>query len=212
MFRPNDEAVSRSVSNWMEKLDRHDPSLLAHAVMVAQWSMRLGVRIGMDRERLQRLKAAAILHDIGKLTIPAALLSKPEKLVPEELKLMRNHAAAGYEMLLEEGIHPSEILDVVRFHHERLDGSGYPCALKGEQIDQNVRIVMICDIYAALRENRPYNRPMDWMGALKRMSEKSFGIDMGLFKIFTELAVSIETKHQCDESMILTELRTASVP
>lgn len=72
------------------------------------------------------------------------------------------------EMLLEVGVHPSEILNVVRFHHERLDGSGYPYALKGDQINQDVRIIMICDIYAALRENRPYNRPMDRVAALKR--------------------------------------------
>jgi HD-GYP domain-containing protein (c-di-GMP phosphodiesterase class II) len=93
-----------------------------------------------------------------------------------------------------------------------LDGSGYPYELKGEQINQNVRIVMICDIYAALRENRPYNHPMDWMGALKRMSEKSSRIDMALFKIFTELAVSAETKHECNESITLTDLRIATVP
>jgi HD-GYP domain-containing protein (c-di-GMP phosphodiesterase class II) len=125
---------------------------------------------------------------------------------------VRSHAAAGYEMLCEEGVHSFEILDVVRFHHERLDGSGYPYALKNEQINQNVRIIMICDIYAALRENRPYNRPMDWVAALKRMSEKCSRIDMGLFKIFMELAISIETKHELPESMSLAELRIATVP
>ena len=115
------------------------------------------------------------------------------------------------EMLLEVGVHPSEILNVVRFHHERLDGSGYPYALKGDQINQDVRIIMICDIYAALRENRPYNRPMDWVAALKRMSEKYSRIDMDLFKIFAELAISIETKHECIESITLTGLRIATV-
>jgi HD-GYP domain len=99
-----------------------------------------------------------------------------------------------------------------RFHHERLDGSGYPYALKGEQLNQNVRILMICDIFAALRENRPYNPPMDRVAALKRMSEKCSRIDMGLFKIFTELAISVETKHECIESMSLTELRIATMP
>jgi putative nucleotidyltransferase with HDIG domain len=94
----------------MDKLYRHDPALLAHAVLVARWTTQLGVRIGMDREHLQKVRTAAILHDIGKLTIPVAVLSKPDKLVPDELKLVRNHVAAGYEMLLEEGVHHSEIL------------------------------------------------------------------------------------------------------
>lgn len=80
----------------MAKLYRHDPALLAHAELVVQWSTRLGGRVGMNRERLQRLRAAAILHDIGKLTSPAALLSKPDTLEPNELTLVRNHAAAGY--------------------------------------------------------------------------------------------------------------------
>jgi uncharacterized domain HDIG len=113
LVRLHDEAVFRSVSNWMEKLGRHDPALLAHVVLVAEWSTRLGMRIGMDREYLKRLRVAALLHDIGKLAVPAALLSKPETLLPEELKLVRSHAAAGYEMLLEEGVHSSEILDAV---------------------------------------------------------------------------------------------------
>lgn len=100
-------------------------------------------------------------------------------------------------MLSEEGVHLSEeVLNVVRFHHERLDGSGYPEGLNGEQINQDVRIIMICDIYAALRENRPYNRPMNCYAALRRMSEKSSRIDMDLFKVFSELALFNEEAHE----------------
>jgi len=179
----------------MATLDSHDPALLAHSVSVSYWTTHFGMRLGLDRDRLHSLEIAAILHDVGKLTVSPAVLSSSGVLAPEELTLVRNHPIAGYEILRAEAVHPEKVLEIVRYHHERLDGSGYPCGLRGVQIHTDVRIVTICDVYAALTENRPYNRPMGREEALRRMAEQCVQLDMDLLRVFGEVAYSVKTSN-----------------
>jgi HD-GYP domain-containing protein (c-di-GMP phosphodiesterase class II) len=109
---------------------------------------------------MDRLCSAAVFHDIGKAKISLAVLDKPGKLDAEERALIETHPAAGYDVLKgAAGISP-EILDAVRHHHEYLDGSGYPDAICGPGISDIVRILTICDIFAALIEHRTYKPTM----------------------------------------------------
>lgn len=195
----------------MARLDRHDPAVLAHSVLVTHWTTQFGARLEVNHQQLQQLKVAAILHDVGKLTIPRHILSKSDPLDAEELHLVRSHAQAGYEILRAEAVVAVEVLDVVQHHHERLDGSGYPHALRGAQISLPVRIITLCDIYAALVENRSYNPRMDWKEALKRIAEKPARLDMDLFRVFADVVSAVETKREAIESIGIREPRTVTL-
>src|SRR5258708_8788461 len=130
------------------------------AFLVTGIAIDFGLSLGLAEPDIERLYSAAMFHDVGKAKIPLAVLDKPGRLDAEERALIESHAAAGYEVLKRNpGISP-EILDAVRHHHEFLDGSGYPDALCGASISNIVRILTICDIFAALIEHRQYKPAM----------------------------------------------------
>jgi len=109
----------------------------------------------MDSNRQEGLRVAASMHDIGKISIPAEILSKPGKLSPIEYSLIQGHAQAGYEVL--KGVKfPWPVAEVALQHHERMDGSGYPQGLKGEAILLEARIVAVADVVEAMSSHRPY--------------------------------------------------------
>ncbi|MDE4909942.1 HD domain-containing protein [Methylobacterium sp. 092160098-2] len=127
--------------------------------------MKRGLRLSIgDRRSFVR---AALVHDVGKTKIPLEILLKPGALTAEEMKVMRAHAALGHEMLLASGMTDKFALAVTRHHHEMLDGSGYPDGLSGAAISDPVRLLTICDIYAALTEDRPYRAAMSQAKALE---------------------------------------------
>ena len=141
------EAVSEGgIRAWLDVLGRYDELLYQHSLSVAGFAAAFGFHLGIPRADRKRLTKAALLHDIGKAKIPLAILNKPGALTSDELAIMRTHAAAGADMLTgQEGFDPA-MLDVVRHHHEMLDGSGYPSGLTGDAISDLVRLVTICDI------------------------------------------------------------------
>lgn len=142
----------RALSNAQES---RDPYTAGHQQRVARLSVAIGERLGLDETRLRALEMGALVHDIGKLRIPADLLAKPGKLLPAEFELIKTHAEAGSEILSDADI-PGVILDVVRHHHERLDGSGYPDGLTGDELSVEVRIIGIADTVEAVTSHRPY--------------------------------------------------------
>ena len=131
-----------------------------------------------------------MLHDVGKAKIPLAILNKPGRLTDEELSVMRTHAAAGYELLRQQGQYGADVLEVVLRHHELLDGSGYPDGLAGPQINDLVRLVTICDIYAALIERRPYKPPMPPARAFNILQEMGQKLEGALVHAFAWVAES----------------------
>jgi HD-GYP domain-containing protein (c-di-GMP phosphodiesterase class II) len=145
--------------------------------------------IGFCRTDVKRLGLSATLHDIGKARIPVAVLDKPGKLEPDEAEIMRRHPVIGYELLKDLPGISSEALDGIRHHHEYLDGSGYPDGLAGADISDLVRLLTICDIFAALIELRPYrpalSRP-DAYGILCGMEGKLEG---SLVRAFRRVAL-----------------------
>lgn len=139
---------------------------------------------------MERLGLAAMLHDIGKASIPLSVLDKPGRLDDEERKLIETHPVTGFDALDTNAGVSREILDVVRHHHEYLDGSGYPDGLCGKSISDLTRIVTISDIFAALIERRSYKPTMSRekaFGILRAMDGK---LEMPLVSAFGKVALS----------------------
>jgi len=149
------------VRTLLRKLDRHDRSTEEHTRRVATWAVALGESLGLRGGRLRELALAGILHDIGKLSVPHAILAKPGKLTDEEMAVIRLHPVWGDELLAQLG-HPERIRRWVRGHHERLDGSGYHDRLEGSCLDLQTRILAVADVYDAVVSPRVYRSA--WTG------------------------------------------------
>jgi HD-GYP domain-containing protein (c-di-GMP phosphodiesterase class II) len=135
-----------------------------HSGRVERLSSALGRRLGLERRPLLELAYAAELHDIGKVGVPDSLLLKPGPLLPSEWELVRSHSAWGSDLL--SGVPGLErVAIIVRHHHERFDGSGYPDGLAGEEIPVESRILAVVDAFVAMTEERPYRRARDFPAA-----------------------------------------------
>jgi HD-GYP domain-containing protein (c-di-GMP phosphodiesterase class II) len=136
-------------------VELRDPYTAGHEKHVGDLAKAIGAEMGLDEEHQQGLMVAGYLHDLGKIIVPIEILCKPTKLSAEEYNLVKNHVQAGYNLL--KGVRfPWPITDPVLQHHERLDGSGYPNGLKGDQISLEGRIMAVADVIDAMGCNRPY--------------------------------------------------------
>jgi putative nucleotidyltransferase with HDIG domain len=142
-----------------------DPYTSGHQQRVADLARAIAHRMGLDPDRIEGIHAAGILHDIGKLTIPAEILTKPAKLNELEYSLVKVHPQTGYDIL--KGIEfPWPLPEMVLQHHERLDGSGYPQGLSGEDIMLEARILTVADVVEAMSSFRPYRAALGMDEAL----------------------------------------------
>lgn len=145
-------ATVRAVSSIVEQ---RDPYIAGHQRRVGDLMAAIGAAMGLDAERCRGLRVIGEVHDVGTIGVPAQILSKPAALAPVEMQLVRVHAMAGYEVL--RGIDfPWPVAEAVRQHHERLDGSGYPRGLKGDEILLEARILAVADVVEAMVSHRPY--------------------------------------------------------
>lgn len=154
-------------------LEYRDDETGGHTQRVVNISMRLAKRLGWSEEQVKALRWGAYLHDLGKLAIPDAILHKPGPLSGEELQIMQQHPYQGYNMLQEVHFLPAETLDLVRYHHERWDGTGYPSGLRGKDIPETARVFAIVDVYDALIHERPYKPAWTPANALKEIRENA---------------------------------------
>jgi putative nucleotidyltransferase with HDIG domain len=178
-------AVSETgISAWLAEVWRHDIGVYQHTLGVAGHAATFGAQIGLSRIDLGRLVRSALLHDIGKSRIPTEILNKPGPLNPEEFRLMQRHPDIGADLLRAQGEFEEEVIDVVRHHHERLDGKGYPDHLAGAAISDLVRIVTICDVFSALTERRTYRQPASAAEALAIMVDSTGHLDPDLLRAF----------------------------
>jgi HD-GYP domain-containing protein (c-di-GMP phosphodiesterase class II) len=127
-----------------------------HTRRVAMLAVRVGERLGLSASRLRTLAIGGLVHDIGKLSVPDAILKKPGALNDDEYGVVRCHPEWGNKLLNELGGFSKAVRQLVRDHHERLDGAGYPRGLKAEEIDLDTRILTVCDVYDALMSKRVY--------------------------------------------------------
>lgn len=148
-------AYDQTIEGWARALDLRDHETEGHTQRVAEISVRLGRAVGLGDEELVHLRRGALLHDIGKMGIPDAILNKPGPLSDGEWEVMRRHPVYAYESLSPISfLRPA--LDVPYCHHEKWDGTGYPRGLRGEQIPLSARIFAVVDVWDALRSDRPY--------------------------------------------------------
>jgi PAS domain S-box-containing protein len=147
--------------------EMRDPYTAGHERRVAEIAVAIGKEFGFDDRRLEGLRVAGYLHDVGKMTIPSEILSKPGKLSAIEFQLIQGHARASYDVLKDVEF-PWPVAQVALQHHERIDGSGYPQGLKGNQIMLEARIMAVADVVEAMSSHRPY-RP--GLGIEKALAE-----------------------------------------
>jgi putative nucleotidyltransferase with HDIG domain len=152
----------------VKALAESDGDTYRHSLEVAATATALGRRLGLARAQLVEVELGALLHDVGKLRLPCELLSKPSALNEEERRLIRLHPIWGAEMVARiPGLEAVAL--IVRLHHERPDGLGYPHGLPRERIPLATRIVSVCDAYGAMTKPRPYSAPLDLDAALAEL-------------------------------------------
>jgi putative nucleotidyltransferase with HDIG domain len=151
-----------------EMLDARDRYTYEHSQGVSHLAERIAHQLNLDQDGIERVKSAAVIHDIGKVAVPDRILQKPGPLTDEEKTIMRKHPDTGADLLRDLEIY-RDIVDIVRSEHEHWDGSGYPKGLKGEEIPIEARIVAAADIYHALTTDRPYRTAYSHEEALEIM-------------------------------------------
>ncbi len=153
-------------------IEAKDPHTQGHADRVAQFSVELGRAMGVSAAECTTLHKGGLLHDLGKIGIPDAILLKPGKLTQEEFYTMKKHPSLGCD-ICQKLRTVRDAIPLIRYHHERLDGTGYPEGLKANEIPTLVRIVSIVDIYDALRSARSYKEPFSLEKSFKIMWEEA---------------------------------------
>ncbi len=149
------ESVLFSLANVVEAKDEYTKG---HIWRVAELAVALGERVGLTEKNIRALKLGGMIHDIGKIGIPKEILNKPGPLSPDEREVMKNHANIGYRICLPLEKTLGTALEIIRYHHEKLDGSGYPEGLRGEEIPICAQVMAVVDIYDALVSDRPYRK------------------------------------------------------
>ena len=163
---------------WLTQLKNAHDYTAQHCINVSVLSIAFAAHLGFSKEQLKLIGLGALLHDVGKMKTPQEILDKPGKLTPEEFDVMKRHPVDGYEIMKATNAVPAQALQVIRFHHERVNGRGYPDGLQGDQLSTAVLIVAICDVYDAITSDRAYHHglPADkGMSAMYQMAPSAFG-------------------------------------
>jgi HD-GYP domain-containing protein (c-di-GMP phosphodiesterase class II) len=170
----NEEAfLGGRVRALLMRLGEKDPSTEGHTRRVATLAVQIGEHLGLSQGRLRQLALGGLLHDMGKLRVPDQILKKPGGLTDEEFAVIRRHPSDGRELLTELGGFSALVLDLVESHHERIDGAGYPNRARAGEMDLEIRILTVADVYDALTADRVYRDAWPAERALALMVEES---------------------------------------
>ncbi len=186
------EEVANSVSRnpsaliSLARLKTKDDYTYMHSVAVCALMVSLARQLGFGEAQMREAGLAGLLHDVGKMAMPIDVLNKPGQLTDDEFAVMRSHPVRGYEMLMEGEAVPAAALDVCLHHHEKMDGSGYPKKLKGEEISLLSRMGAVCDVYDAITSTRPYKNAWDPAGSIQRMAQWTGHFDPAVFQAFVK--------------------------
>ncbi|MFO0842121.1 MAG: response regulator [Gemmataceae bacterium] len=186
--------VLSAITSLSQAMEERDPYTAGHSRRVRHYAMALARALGLDRRQLKQLSLAAQLHDIGKVAVPDAILHKPDKLTAEEYAVVREHPVTG-ERILKPVLRSKIVLAAIRGHHERLDGTGYPDGLKGQEIPLLARLISIPDVFDALTTSRAYRDALpvhEALAILRDGAGKHF--DPDLTRVFLQIAPRLEPK------------------
>jgi PAS domain S-box-containing protein/putative nucleotidyltransferase with HDIG domain len=159
------KALEGTIHTVSMAVELRDPYTAGHQRRVAELACAIARAMGLDNERIEGISLGATIHDIGKIGIPAEILSKPTRLTPIELQVVREHAVMGFNILKDVKF-PWPVAEIAYQHHERMDGSGYPQGLKGEAISLEARIVGVADVVESMASHRPYRAALGMPAAL----------------------------------------------
>lgn len=180
------QSLARNPSAFVSlaRLKTRDDYTYMHSVAVCALMIGLARQLGLSEAQTREAGLSGLLHDIGKMQMPLEVLNKPGSLTDAEFTIMRTHPEHGHALLDGNPNVPDITLDVVMHHHEKLDGTGYPHRLAGEQISQMARMGAICDVYDAITSKRPYKAAWDPAGSLQRMAQWKGHFDPAIFQAF----------------------------
>lgn len=187
-------AYDTVIEGWSRAMDLRDKETEDHTMRVTALTLNLARHMNMPENELIDIKRGALLHDIGKLGVPDNILLKPGKLTDEEWRVMRQHPVLAHQMLASiEFLKPA--LDIPYCHHEKWDGTGYPCGLKGEEIPLAARIFAVADVWDALTSDRPYRSAWTYDKTLQFvMSESGRHFDPNIVENFVEIISTTHTQ------------------
>jgi len=159
------KALGATIQVMVSAVETRDPYTAGHQIRVASLARAIATEMGLSQDRIEGIRMAGVIHDIGKLYVPAEILSKPKKLREIEFALIREHAQKGYD-ILKDVESPWPLAQIVYQHHERMDGSGYPRNLKGDEILLEARIMAVADVVESMASHRPYRPTLGIEAAL----------------------------------------------
>lgn len=175
MLEKLEQSLDHAVTAIAATVEMRDPYTAGHQRRVAKLTVAIAAEMGLAEERVQGLRVASVVHDIGKIHVPAEILSSPSKLSEAEFEIIKTHSKVGWEIL--KGIDfPWPVAEMVYQHHEKLDGSGYPRGLKGEEILLETRILTVADVVEAMTSHRPYRPGIGILPALQEISQHRGGL------------------------------------
>ena len=170
----------------LARLKTVDDYSYMHSVAVCALMVSLGRTLGLEDAQCRQAGLAGLVHDIGKAAMPLGILNKPGRLTDDEFSVMRSHPVAGHRMLVEGRGVDEVALDVCLHHHERIDGQGYPHALRGDAVTLHARMGAVCDVYDAITSNRPYKTGWDPADSIARMASWKGHFDPAVFAAFVK--------------------------
>jgi len=171
----------------LARLRSADDYTYMHSVAVCALMVALSRQLSLDEKQTRDAGMAGLLHDLGKALMPMEVLNKPGKLTEEEFRIIKSHPVEGHRLLVEGGGANEVSLDVCLYHHEKVDGSGYPKGLKGDEISLFAKMGAVCDVYDAITSNRPYKDGWDPAESIRKMTEWSKGhFDERVFQAFVK--------------------------
>lgn len=183
-----------------EQIERKDHYTAGHCKRAMGYANAISQRLELSESRRHNLMLAALYHDVGKCFVPSAVLNKPGKLTAEEFALVREHSARGEELL--RAHFPPEVTQIVRSHHERLDGSGYPDGLRDEQLSLETRILAVSDVFDAMTTDRPYKKAKTNEAAVAEFEGLTQQYDADVISVLKALCqegILRSIQHRCGE-------------
>jgi putative nucleotidyltransferase with HDIG domain len=169
----------------LARLKTADDYTYMHSVAVCALMVALARQLGLDPKDVREAGMAGLMHDLGKAMMPMEVLNKPGKLTDDEFRIIKSHPVEGHRLLVEGKTASAIVLDVCLHHHEKVDGSGYPDRIKGDEISIFAKMGAVCDVYDAITSNRPYKAGWDPAESIRKMTEWSKGhFDERVFQAF----------------------------
>ena len=170
----------------LSRLKTSDEYTYMHSVAVCALMVALARRMGLTDDQVRHAGVAGLMHDVGKMMIAPEILNKPDRLTPEEFAVMKHHPEAGLKILEENQQVNAMVLDVCVHHHEKIDGSGYPHGLTGDEISVYAKMGAICDVYDAVTSERPYKKGWGAAQSIREMATWKGHFDEKVFQVFVK--------------------------